>query len=85
MSLSHLLALGTLSPLLCCLVLPLSVRAFALFNHILFCLIWLLSHGGLFFFEGRQKGVDGGEGRKGETEGNQEEWKEGKLWLGCIG
>lgn len=69
MSLSCLLALGTSPAPLCCLVPLLSVRAFALFNCILFCLLWLLSLIGLLFSEGRQKGVMGERGGRGELRG----------------
>lgn len=57
----------------CCVTLPsVSPRTFVLFYCILFCLVWLLSLGSLFFSEGRQRGVDVGEGRLGLLGGVEE-------------
>ena len=51
---------------------------FVLLYFVLLCLV--VAPGDLLFSDGRQRGSGFGE----EKSGDWEEWKEGKLWSGCI-
>jgi hypothetical protein len=82
LSLTLLPALGTLFHLQ--VALPrLYMRAFALSDCILFCLVWLLSLGGLLFSEGTQR-VDWIRESWSSGEWSWEEQRKGKLWSGHI-
>jgi hypothetical protein len=62
-SLTHLLALKTLFLLLGCLIWP-QYEGFHLSYYILFCLVWLLSLGGLIFLLKRKWSGSGSGGRE---------------------